>query len=290
MTKILVTGAGGPAGRALSALLAQRGIALVITDSRWLDSPGVPFFQVPLAREAAFLPAIRQIAAAQQVDWIIPTVSEELPVFAAGWQTSSPAVLIGPAEGVATANDKYLTAQALSRQGVPVPRFMLPSQAGTPLEVERAIGWPCISKPRVGRGGREVAIHEVADFAALAALSDAYILQEFASGVDYAPELFVTPENGPATIVVLEKTGLKEGRVGNALSVRPVSDPDVAQVALAAAQAAGLAGPLDIDIRRRADGQPVVLEINARFGANLAYAPQVFEAALAYLQNHGKQP
>jgi carbamoyl-phosphate synthase large subunit len=38
---------------------------------------------------------------------------------------------------------------------------------------------------------------------------------------------------------------------------------------------------LDVDIRRRNDGKPVVLEINARFGANIRYAPEVFEAALA---------
>jgi carbamoyl-phosphate synthase large subunit len=37
---------------------------------------------------------------------------------------------------------------------------------------------------------------------------------------------------------------------------------------------------LDIDIRRRSDGIPVVLEINARFGANIRYAPEVLEAVL----------
>jgi carbamoyl-phosphate synthase large subunit len=37
---------------------------------------------------------------------------------------------------------------------------------------------------------------------------------------------------------------------------------------------------LDIDIRRRRDGTPVVLEINARFGANIRHAPEVLDAAL----------
>jgi carbamoylphosphate synthase large subunit len=48
-----------------------------------------------------------------------------------------------------------------------------------------------------------------------------------------------------------------------------------------AARAVGLIGPLDIDIRRKSDGTPLVLEINARFGANIRYATEVFEAALA---------
>jgi carbamoylphosphate synthase large subunit len=288
MEKILVTGAGGPAGRSLTALLAQRRVPLVVTDSRPFADFDLPFYQVPLARAPGFLHVIRQIAIAEHIDWIIPTVSEELPVFAGGWQPGGPAVLVGQAGAVAMADDKYLTALVLSQKGVAVPRFMLPSQAHSPEAVACTIGWPCVSKPRVGRGGREVTIHEEDDFNAAAALSDAYILQEYASGADYAPELFVHPHQHAMTLVVLEKTELKEGRVGNAVSVRRVEAPDVAEVAQAAAHAAGLTGPLDIDIRRRADGQPVVLEINARFGANLAHAPAVFEAALAYLQNSEK--
>ena len=42
----------------------------------------------------------------------------------------------------------------------------------------------------------------------------------------------------------------------------------------------GLRGPLDIDIRRRTDGLPVVLEINARFGANIRFASEVLDTAL----------
>jgi carbamoyl-phosphate synthase large subunit len=42
-----------------------------------------------------------------------------------------------------------------------------------------------------------------------------------------------------------------------------------------------LVGPVDIDVRRRADGRPVVLEVNARFGANSAWAPEVLDAVLA---------
>jgi carbamoyl-phosphate synthase large subunit len=36
-----------------------------------------------------------------------------------------------------------------------------------------------------------------------------------------------------------------------------------------------------VDVRRRADGTPVILEINARFGANSHHAPEVLDALLA---------
>jgi carbamoyl-phosphate synthase large subunit len=42
-----------------------------------------------------------------------------------------------------------------------------------------------------------------------------------------------------------------------------------------------LTGPVDVDIRRLADGTPVVLEVNARFGANSTYAPELLDMALA---------
>jgi D-alanine-D-alanine ligase-like ATP-grasp enzyme len=79
----------------------------------------------------------------------------------------------------------------------------------------------------------------------------------------------------------LEKTLLKEGIVGNALEVRRVEAPDVAELAIAAGRALGFSGPIDVDVRRRADGTPVVLEINARFGANILHAPEILDATLA---------
>jgi D-alanine-D-alanine ligase-like ATP-grasp enzyme len=65
--------------------------------------------------------------------------------------------------------------------------------------------------------------------------------------------------------------------------VQRVDAPDVAELAITAGRALGLSGPLDIDIRRRADNVPVVLEINARFGIHIAQAPEVLDAALANL-------
>jgi carbamoylphosphate synthase large subunit len=286
MLKILVTGVGGPAGQGLSAMLVERGCDLLGTDSRQLEDLNFSFHQVPIARDAGFIAAIRAIARAHPVDWIIPTVSEELPVFSAHPDAFGPRVLIGSWDAVACANDKYLTAVALRLAGVAIPRFALPSEVKSAGDVAMAIGWPCISKPRVGRGGREVFIHDVEDFPAVHALSDAYILQEFAGGTDYAPELFVHPDGERPVVIVLEKTEMKEGRVGNAIAVRRVDAPDVARAALEATRGVGLAGPMDIDIRRRFDGLPVVLEINARFGANIRNAPEILEASLAYMRKN----
>lgn len=283
MSTFLVTGVGGPAGQNVTTLLLERKHRVVGTDMRTLTLRGIKFYLVPPAGAPDFLSAIHSIAEREQVDLIIPTVSEELPAFANGWKwQDSFRVLVSPVEAVNTANDKYLTATALSNNGVAVPRFVLPSQVHSLEEVARKLGWPCISKPRVGRGGREVIWHPEQDWPAVAMLNDHYILQEFAAGADYAPNVFLG-RDGQAVVIVLEKTELKEGIVGNAKQVKRVDAPDVAELAVATARTVGLFGPLDIDIRRRKDGVPVVLEINARFGANIRHAPEILNAVLSTL-------
>jgi carbamoylphosphate synthase large subunit len=286
MSSFLVTGVGGPAGRNVAALLVERNQRVIGTDMKVLQPEGMKFYQVPPAGSPDLLPSIYQIAKDERVCLVIPTVSEELPFFAAGWEWGGEIpVLTSKGRAVEIANDKYLTSLALEQAGVRVPRFALPSQVHSPEEVTKRLGWPCVSKPRVGRGGREVTIRYEQDWQAITRLGDGYILQEFAAGTDFAPNVFIG-EAGEQCVVVLEKTELKEGLVGNAKQVKRADAPEIAELAVAAARAAGLRGPLDIDIRRRTDGLPVVLEINARFGANIRYASEVLEAALApYIQS-----
>ena len=112
----------------------------------------------------------------------------------------------------------------------------------------------------------------------LQALDDGYILQEFIPSTEFAPNIYYNDDR--STCIVLKKTKLKQGIVGNASAVMRVDEPDIAELALDAAEAIGLSGPIDMDIRRRWDGTAVVLDVNARFGANIAYAPEVLDAAL----------
>ena len=108
-------------------------------------------------------------------------------------------------------------------------------------------------------------------------------MQTFAGGAEYSPQVYRSPVTGECTVVVLQKTELKQGRVGNAVSTMRVDGPDVSDVvdvAIAAVEAVDLTGPLDLDIRRDQAGTPVVLEINARFGANSAKAPELLGAVL----------
>ncbi|GAB3167238.1 ATP-grasp domain-containing protein [Myceligenerans halotolerans] len=313
MTSLLVTGAGGPAGRALGALLAAR--AAAGADVTWVGVDIAPVtdrhFPVtdlaPRADAWDYVIGMRDLIGKHSPDLVIPTVQEELPRIAVLARTLGLPTCGGPAAGLtgtpdtpgpvgtvvtadpgpaAIAADKLLTMLALDRAGVPVPRY---APATDFADLREALAWargPVVVKPRVSRGGRGVRLLESpADLpgpAAWAGLDASWIVQSFAGGTEYCPQAYRAP-SGTCTVVVLEKTVLRQGRVGNADAVVGCADAasDVRETAHRAVDALGLTGPVDMDVRRDATGRPVVLEVNGRFGANCSHAPELLDEVLA---------
>lgn len=286
MNRILITGAGGPAGAALAEQLQALGHTVIGVDMAPI--PGAfcaEQHRIAPAADPAFLGQLLRIARDSGAQLIIPTVSEELTVIAdaAAEFPEGIRVLIGAAAAVRAADDKYRTMLQLRDRGVAVPRFALPSAFGSLGAATRALGDPLIVKPRISRGGRGVRLLAAADGDDWEPITDDQLVQEFAPGIEYAPVVYASPRGQEARAFLLEKTGLKQGLVGNATGVRRVpraEQPEVAALAERAVAALGLTGPVDLDIRLRADGSPVVLEVNARFGANSRSAPELLALAL----------
>jgi carbamoylphosphate synthase large subunit len=280
--RVLVTGVGGPAGRSLSAQLLARDLEVVGLDMATVTIPAMKTAQVPGAADASFLHELIGIAERERIDLLIPTVTEELVVLAAHDLDSvkGMSVVVGPRTGVAVANDKWLTCRRLASAGVAVPLSALPAHVRSEAGIAERLGLPYLSKPRVGRGGRGVVVHSGEDGTEPHLFDASTILQEFIPGTEYAPNLYLARDPHDDVVVVLEKTALAHGNVGNAVGVRRVVADDVGRLARDAARALRLTGPVDLDVRRGVDGEPVVLEINARFGANSSHAPEVLDALL----------
>ncbi|MGC3995153.1 MAG: ATP-grasp domain-containing protein [Propionicimonas sp.] len=298
MRRLLITGAGGPAGIALGAQLAAGAgdldLEWIGVDIVGLDDPNFPVTSlVPRADDPDYPHGMHEAIARYRPDLLIPTVSDELPQLAvlaealglrAPGLTDGPSIMISAAGPSAIAADKLLTMWVLERARVPIPRFAATTDFA---DTASAIAWgegPVVVKPRISRGGRGVVLVEKPGDLDWTQTGPAQIVQTFAGGDEYSPQLYRSPLTGECTVVVLHKTELKEGRVGNALTTQRVDGDAVADVvatAIATAQALDLVGPVDMDIRRDADGTPVVLEVNSRFGANSQNAPELLAAVLA---------
>ncbi|MDR6438031.1 carbamoyl-phosphate synthase large subunit [Paenarthrobacter nicotinovorans] len=294
MVRVLVTGVGGPAGFSLARQLMDQGHWVLGVDMKRFPASTADALSVVSPSSApGYLWELRGLVAAHGIDLVVPTVSDELVMVADARDGFAPGleVLIADPEPVRIANDKYLTMKCLANANVAVPDFALPGDFSSINEAMARLGGSLVVKPRVSRGGRGVQLLErTADGARKAAeawsfLDDSWIVQRFAPGTEYAPVVFRPwQDSGQEELVgVLEKVELKQGRIGNALSVKRVDGQetaDVAGLAQEASAALGLVGPVDVDIRRMWDGTPVVLEVNARFGANSAYVPELLERVL----------
>jgi predicted ATP-grasp superfamily ATP-dependent carboligase len=285
--RVLVTGACGPAGSSIGRQLVERGHSVIGVDSLPVEYGAFPIATVLPADDPAFVDMLFDYASRWNVDLIVPTVTEELTIPALHGEFPDWRIVIGPLPGVQIANDKWLTANALLAAGVAVPRSALTSPQ---TESDQATlttlfdaGVQMVSKPRVGRGGRDVIVH--ADSTEVLSASPGRIVQEFAPGTEYAVDLLVPDDSERADVVgVLEKTQLAQGLTGNGVTVRRLPHEavdDVVELARSAVRAVGLTGPVDVDVRRRADGTPAVLEINARLGAHSAHVPEICDGILA---------
>ena len=292
MVRVLVTGVGGPAGHSLSHQLRGQGHWVLGVDMRPVHASAADAIAVVSPVSApGYLWELRGLVAAHGIELVIPTVSEELLAAAIAREGFAPGVdvLIAEPAPVSIANDKYLSMRCLANAGVAVPDFGLPGDFSSVNEAMAKMGGWLVVKPRTSRGGKGVQVLEWRTDGGRNAervwrsLDDSWLVQRFATGTEYAAAVY--RGEGPAhhnLVVVLEKTGRKHGRWGSTASVKRLESPesDVARTAVAAVEALGLTGPVDIDIRRMSDGRPVVLEINARFGANSAHAPELLHHAM----------
>src|SRR6266481_9271320 len=237
---VLVTGVGGPAGRAGASYFANKGYRVVGTDLREVESPATDFRLVPAARDPRFAPVLCALALQEKATLVVSTVTEELPIVArmrGALRERGVALCISDPPGVDVANDKLRTAEELDRAGVPVP-VTFPA-ATSHAELADVLGFPLLSKPRFGRGGRGVVVHCAVEDLANAATGEV-VWQEFLPGEEYDLNLFMERDGSVPAAVVLRKTGLKEGLVGNAVGVERIEHPDVAELGLRAARSLGL--------------------------------------------------
>jgi carbamoyl-phosphate synthase large subunit len=263
-TRVLVTGAGGPAGVAVIRSLLRRddlevyaadmdgwasGLYLVEAGRRRLVPPGA---------SAEFVPALAAIVAADAIDLVVSTVDVELLALAPRRDELAPAILAAPpAATLETALDKLALVQACAPTAN-VPRTALAGPDALAIDWE----FPAFAKPRSGAGSR--GIRFVPDRAALEALptDEGLIVQDLLPGDEYSVDVIADAEGGIVAAVPRTRTRVDSGV---AIAGRTVHDPELEDAAAAVARAIGLVGVANVQLKRDRNGRAALLEVNPRF-------------------------
>ena len=264
MIRVLVTGAGGPAGVAvIRSLLARAdvevfaadmdgwasGLYLVEASHRRLVEPG---------RSAEFVDGIIGLIASDSLDIVISTVDVELPALARRRDELAPAALAAPSlDTLELALDKFVLAERCAPL-LRVPETTLLNAEG----VARDWTFPVIIKPRQGAGSRGVHLIQSREDLVAVGTDESIIIQEHLPGDEYSVDVIAGSDGNVIAAVPRTRT-----RVDSGVSIagQTVHSAELESTAAAVARAIGLIGVANVQLRYDSAGVPALLEVNPRF-------------------------
>ena len=248
------------------AVRATGGGAVVVTDVNPL-SPTVYVADrshpVPLSTDSTYLDAIREICRVERIGLIVPTIDDELTLFAeaaGGFEATGIRVAVSPPDVTAACNDKFETWRVLSRRGVPVAETFLPGA------LPQGLRFPLFIKPRYGRGG--VGACPVRDDRELAFFQDyveSPVVQPFLAGPEFTIDMLCDFDGRPISVVPRERVVIRAGVVDRGRTVR---DSRLMALATLTSEVLRCVGAVNIQCRI-VDGEPIIFEINPRFSGGI---------------------
>jgi carbamoyl-phosphate synthase large subunit len=289
ITRVLVTGAGGPAAiAAMKSLRADPAVELLAADmDPWAAGlylvPPAARTLIPAGAAPGFVDAVLARCLALGVNVLLPTVDAELRPLAAAraaFAARGIEMLLAPAAALEVILDKLALARRCAGV-VRVPR----TEPFEPRTDPAAWTYPVVVKPRTGSGSRGFAL--IGSAAELAGLGrePGLILQDFLPGEEYSID--VLADAGGHVIASVPRL---RARVDSGVSVggRSVHDAELESFGAAVAEATGVTYVANVQCKRDADGRPALLEVNPRMpgtlGLTIASGVDMPRIALAALR------
>lgn len=262
---------------------ASRRVALVQAFQRALKRPGISgqvlvtdvnplspavhvadrAFRVPYADEPDYLHEIQAVCEANGIGLIVPTIDDELPLFAAArsvFQKAGIKVAVSDPRTTTICNDKLATCETLRAAGISAVETWLPDTLpdDTPL--------PLFVKPRGGRGAVQafpVTTKKELKFF-LGYVQDP-VVQRYLNGPEFTLDVMCDFRGHALSVVPRERAVIRAGVTDRG---RTSNDPALIELALACTKALPFAGAINIQCRV-VDGVPTVFEINPRFSGGI---------------------
>jgi carbamoyl-phosphate synthase large subunit len=268
MLKILFTGGGGAGSEALFRLLQKKySVHFADADLDAID-PGIPAghrHKLPWASDCEFVSNTAKLCHQLSIDILIPGVDEELNYLASHSDAFGATRLLLPSpDYITTMLDKLSMARALDSKNLQVPHTHQLTETWDGLD------FPCILKPRRGRGSRGV--RTLLNLSEALLLRDTlgpsandYIIQEKAVGQEYTVQMLASSDRILHAIVPV-KVEIKRGVT---LRAETCADPRVLEACRAIHKALPASGCYNIQLILTDDGKVLPFEINPRVSTTL---------------------
>ena len=295
-----MTGGGAPgAPGIIQCLLQADWINLLVGDAdseavgRYLHSN---FVQLPKAKDEGFIESVLSICEKHNIQVILPLVTRELFLLAKAkdlFAQKGISILVSSPEAVEIANNKAACYQYLCSKGIAVPKFYIANTKEEFIHAAFELGHPQLDfcfKPSFSNGSRGFRIVSdsidessqlfdnkpyntyIAYPLALSILSSKpfpqLLVTEYLPGEEYSVDCLA--DHGKASLVVPR---LREKMV-NGISVkgRFIEDASIIDYCTRIIEAVGLHGNIGIQVRKKASGEPLLLEINPRVQGTIVAA------------------
>ncbi len=286
-----MTGAGAPGAAGIIKCLQQNWTNLTVADAdnlaigKFLNED---FVQIPKATEDGFISSLRSVCEKKNIQIILPLVTKELLPLATNkkmFETAGIKVLVSSREAIEIANDKATCYQYLAKKNIALPAFGIANTVDEFIKTAFDLGYPKMPicfKPSQSNGSRGFrVVDDKVDEAdqlfnqkpyntfityanALRILSSKpfpqLLLTEYLPGDEYSIDCLV--KKGKAKLIVPR---IRKKMI-NGISVQGefVNDADIIKYSTEIIEAIGLHGNIGIQVKKRNNGQPLLLEINPR--------------------------
>jgi carbamoyl-phosphate synthase large subunit len=263
--RILVTGAGGPSAVSFLQAIAAEPVTAWMGD---IDPYAPGLYLVPperrliLARgdDPGFVDRILAICREADIGIVVPTVDSELLPLAerrAEFEAEGIHLMVAEAATLAVCLDKWALMERCAST-VKVPRSALFDASFEP----DGFGFPFFLKPRSGSGSRGiVAVHGPDDLLGIERSSE-LLVQELLPGTEYSLDVLASADGEVRAVVPRARLKIDSGI---AITGKTVPSEKLQQTGRAAAEAIGLTGVANVQVKDDPQGEAALIEINARF-------------------------
>lgn len=267
---ILVTGVGGPAGINACRLLQEETDVYVVgcdidelsTGRFFVDE----FYVCPRVASSEYESWVRDAVIKYKIDILLPTVHEELPVLRAFSDDLSCKTIISPLEALQIGDDKKLMYEWMDAY---MPEYQAKWTTLREWTTDLLAADEQFLKPRKGRGARGCKVATKAELSWLQENTEDpenFIIMETLPGTEWTVDCYVGQDGQIVYTMVRERVGLAGGISIKGKTVKNEAVIDATRAMLSKLECRG---PVLIQWKADASGQPKLIEINPRLSGGL---------------------